>query len=517
MLEKKISIPKIGEIGSQQSFVIIGANGSGKSHLGAWIERCNNNVLRISAQRALTIPQVIDIKGTDSAWNIILYGNPTYKNKDFKWPDRQYTSTLVNDYTSVLSLVFSTESHELRNFKNKCDQSGSLVPYTTIVEKIYQIWNSIMPQRRILLDNFDVLAMNGNNQYKAGQMSDGERVCLYLISQCLVAADGYTIVIDEPEIHLHTSIMKKLWDKIEEYCPNKTFVYITHNLKFALSRDSSTKIWVKSYNGSDEWDIQVIGEHEDIPEDLLLEILGTRRPVLFVEGKANSYDLALYRNVYSDYHVIACDNCQKVIELTKAFNNDYVKQLHESEIRGVIDHDFLTEKEIEAYKKNNIYVIGVSEVENLFLIEPIIRLAAKQIGEDDEKVFTEIQGFVLTEMTKSRDSIINSMCVKEVRHLLKGFNSEGQSINDIQTDLSNCFSSIDVADIYKKSESAVDEVINNKDYKGMILMFNNKGLCKQAGGKIGFKKPYPQVIIDLLKGEKREEIINALKEYLPQF
>lgn len=517
MLEKKISIPKIGEISSQQSFVIIGANGSGKSHLGAWIERSNNNVLRISAQRALTIPQVIDIKGSNSAWNTILYGNPTHKDKEYKWHWGQDTSTLVDDYTSVLSLVFSTESQELRNFKNECDEFGHYVPYITVVEKIYQIWNSIMPQRGILLDNFDVLAYNGPNQYKAGQMSDGERVCLYLIAQCLVAADGYTIVIDEPEIHLHTSIMKKLWDKIEEYCPNKTFVYITHNLKFALSRDSSTKIWVKSYSGSAGWDIQVIGEHENIPEDLLLEILGTRRPVLFVEGKANSYDLALYRNVYCDYHVIACDNCQKVIELTKAFNNDNVKQLHESEIRGVIDHDFLTEKEIEAYKKNNIYVIGVSEVENLFLIEPIIRLAAKQIGEDDEKVFTEIQEFVLAEMTKSRESIISSMCVKEVRHLLKGFNSQGQSINDIRTDLSNCFSSIDVADIYKKSESAVDEVLNNKDYKGMILMFNNKGLCKQAGCKIGFKKLYPQVIINLLKGEKREEIINALKEYLPQF
>ena len=517
MIEKKISIPNIGEIGSQQSFVIVGANGSGKSHLGAWIEKNNNNVLRISAQRALTIPKVIDIKGSDSAWNTVLYGNPTEKRKGYKWQWGQETSTLVNDYTSVLSLVFSTESQELRDFKNKCDRTGSFVPYTTIVEKIYQIWNSIMPQREISLDNFDVLAKNGNNQYKAGQMSDGERVCLYLIAQCLVATDGYTIVIDEPEIHLHTSIMKKLWDKIEEYCPNKTFVYITHNSKFALSRDSSTKIWVKSYNGSEQWDIQVIGEHENIPEDLLLEILGTRRPVLFVEGKPNSYDLALYRNVYSDYHVIACDNCQKVIELTKAFNNEHVKQLHESEIKGLIDHDFLTKIEIEAYKKNNIYVISVSEVENLFLIEPIIRLAAKQIGEDDEKVFMEIHEFVFAEMTKFRESIISSMCVKEVRHLLKGFNSEGQSKNDIQNDLNNCLSSIDVAGIYKKSESAVDEILNNKDYKGMIRMFNNKGLCKQAGGKIGFKKPYPQVIIDLLKGEKREEIINALKEYLPQF
>lgn len=55
MASKKIYIPDTStgkeEIESLQSFVIVGANGSGKSHLGAWIEKNNQNVLRISAQR----------------------------------------------------------------------------------------------------------------------------------------------------------------------------------------------------------------------------------------------------------------------------------------------------------------------------------------------------------------------------------------------------------------------------------------------------------------------------------
>ena len=50
----------------------------------------------------------------------------------------------------------------------------------------------------------------------------------------------------------------------------------------------------------------------------------------------------------------------------------------------------------------------------------------------------------------------------------------------------------------------------------MIKLFNNKGLCKQVSGQIGFKKSYPQIILDLLKRDKRQEIITALKEYLPQ-
>ena len=52
-------------------------------------------------------------------------------------------------------------------------------------------------------EGFDVKAICDSNKYNASMMSDGERVALYLISQCLIAPDDYIIIIDEPEIHLH--------------------------------------------------------------------------------------------------------------------------------------------------------------------------------------------------------------------------------------------------------------------------------------------------------------------------
>lgn len=71
---KQIIIPINGQnstIDSIQNFVIVGANGSGKSHLGAWIETNNKDVLRISAQRALSVPDVITFKSEENAWNKI--------------------------------------------------------------------------------------------------------------------------------------------------------------------------------------------------------------------------------------------------------------------------------------------------------------------------------------------------------------------------------------------------------------------------------------------------------------
>ena len=511
---KKILIPDKSagqrEIESLQSFVIVGANGSGKSHLGAWIENNNENVLRISAQRALSIPDVINIKDRDASWNKIYYGHETQLYKRIKWQNGKETSTLVHDYESVLSMLFAEDYSQLR-INNKTTNYKE-----TISDIVESIWKNVMPQRHIVLDKFNVKAKYGEDLYKASEMSDGERVCLYLIAQCLLAPDNYIIVIDEPEIHLHLSIMKRLWDEIENHCPQKTFVYITHNLTFASSRATATKVWVKSFDGHDKWELSVIEKEEDIPEELLLEILGTRCPVLFVEGEKSSYDIALYKEIFEDYHVVACQNCQKVIELTKAFNSVKVKALHSYEVKGIIDHDYLSETEIESYKRQNIYPIEVSEVENLFLIEPLIRLAANQIGDNPDETFAKVSAFLFEKMAASQLGIINAICVKEIRHKLNGFSSRGQSKDEIQSDLNNLLSKIDVNEIYSQAETNVRDIIAQKDYKSMIKIYSNKGLCNQVSGQIGFKKPYPQIIIDLLKGEKKQEIITALKEYLPQ-
>lgn len=113
MSNKSIIIPvnnKPTKIESVQNFVIVGANGSGKSHLGAWIEQqsANGEVLRISAQRALSIPDSITIKSEEAAWNKIYYGEELHHDKNYKWNwGNGLTTKLIDDYDSVLSAIFA--------------------------------------------------------------------------------------------------------------------------------------------------------------------------------------------------------------------------------------------------------------------------------------------------------------------------------------------------------------------------------------------------------------------------
>ena len=166
------------------------------------------------------------------------------------------TTKLIDDYDSVLSAIFARLNKEDRAYvidckdKEKRGETKADVPQM-IIDKITSIWNAIYPHRQIILEDAKIKAKTtSSEEYHAKEMSDGERVTIYLLGQCLIAPNDMTIIIDEPEIHLHKSIMYRLWDKIEEFCPNKTFIYITHDLDFAASRKEATKIWVKSYFGN---------------------------------------------------------------------------------------------------------------------------------------------------------------------------------------------------------------------------------------------------------------------------
>ena len=65
-----------------------------------------------------------------------------------------------------------------------------------ITDKIIEIWNTVFPHREILFDDAKIKArIDANNDYHAKDMSDGERVAIYLIGQCLVAPSG-TIKLD---------------------------------------------------------------------------------------------------------------------------------------------------------------------------------------------------------------------------------------------------------------------------------------------------------------------------------
>ena len=90
------------------SIIIIGANGSGKSKLGAWIEQQNySQVHRIGAQRNLNFNENITLKSYSQAEAFVFYGSDDknwHAHKDQRWTwGKDYTTKLIDDFENVLA------------------------------------------------------------------------------------------------------------------------------------------------------------------------------------------------------------------------------------------------------------------------------------------------------------------------------------------------------------------------------------------------------------------------------
>lgn len=530
-MENVLQLPE-GEVKSTSGFVIVGANGSGKSRLGAWIEMNQDGrggqVLRVSAQRVLKIPDVVVTKSEGASWRKLCFGvekedvDSTTK-RYYKWGDG--IATVVDDYENVLSAIFARKGVECENYVSACEaaeRDGRERPKVPrmISHTIVEIWDSVFSHRRIELADNTIKVVNTSNAvgYHAKEMSDGERVAIYLIGQCLIAPPGSIVIIDEPELHLHKSIMHRLWDGVERFCQDKTLVYITHDLDFASSRSDYTKIWVQAYSGSDTWKYSVLDPTDEIPDRLFLEILGTRKPVLFVEGNQGSHDAQLYPYIYDEYSVIPCNNCASVISLTQAFNRSEVRALHTYKVCGLVDRDYMTSSEIKALQDKGVAVLSVAEVENLYLLEAVIRKVASSLIKDEEQIFNEVREWVCEEFARDLEQQIRSACEREIYHRLKGFSiKKDADAGKLTNVLADFVKDIDVQGIYKHYKEYYQQLSDAKDYDKLLAVYNSKGLHRQVARFFGLQpKEYPEYVLRILKAEGPDgDIACALRAQCP--
>lgn len=516
---------------SANAVIIIGANGAGKSKLGAWIEQQNYDLVhRIGAQRNLNFSENIALKRYAQAEDLVFYGsdesNGPYKlQKGSRWGwggSRQFTTSLLNDFDNILAALLALRNNENEEFVRRCreaEQNGSEKPNTpiTVVEKLKEIWRLILPQRQLVEEDSKLYAILRNNgtdtRYSATQMSDGERAVLYLSAQVLCVPQNKILIMDEPEIHLHRSIMNRLWKALEKSRPDCLFLYITHDTQFAAAHSHADIVWVKEYDGQN-WKLERI-ENGDLPEELLLDILGSRKNVLFVEGERGSYDTQLYTELYPDYLVVPCGSCTQVIARTKAFRSSTA--LHDCEVYGLIDRDFRSDYEIEKYKEETIYTLRVAEVENLFIVEELIRLMAAHMGKNADEVFNEIKNYVITERYANQvnKQILQSV-VAEIKYRLTCAEISKRGETEAKESLDSIYSGIEYDTIKSEHQAKFEAPIGSKNYFETIKMFNEKNIASSIGHFLSIEnRDYCATVISLLQGEKHDEIVAAISPYLP--
>lgn len=464
------------------NIVAVGANGSGKTTLSNDFKKyLPNTGIVISAQKVLIIPTFSGVSNFNNTSQKLQQSQKidkslkvTYstENQGNSWSIMTQVGgefqILLDNLLAERSVVRNKYFDQLRN-----GQVINDIPVTRL-DKALTIWNSLIQHRTLECTdgiNITLKPLMTSNSYPAHQMSDGEKVALYLIAHILQAPESGFIIIDEPEMYLHKTILKKLWDILEVERQDCIFIYLTHDLDFATSR-TAQKVWIKSFNYPNNWEIENIPDNE-LPEPLLLELLGSRKNILFCEGKKGSIDEKIYNILFPNFTITPVDNCFAVINYTKAFNklpNSTTKAF------GIIDSDHHGTERLQALKPENIFSISMAEPENLLLDESFLEIMAEQLL-FDKSLVQQIKTDIIERLKSELELQISNYVSAKINYYFKDSHvSKGNTLATVNENFTKFSNEIKIQEWYDERKLELEKIIDDKDYVKVLSVFNNKGL-----------------------------------------
>ena len=226
-------------------------------------------------------------------------------------------------------------------------------------------------------------------------------------------------------------------------------------------------------------------EGSDIPEDLLMRILGSRKKILFCEGTKDSFDVKFFEILFPNYTIIPAGSCEEVISYTRAFNR-YPNRL--ADAFGIIDRDVRPQSQIDAFKADRIYSYDVAEIENLFMVEDFLNAFVQyyhfepqfDVGAIKQKVIDAFRPQIDKHALDYVTATINFYYREQRLHTAKTF-------TDLQTTYDAFKAKIDINAIYVERKNYLTEVCDRGDYATVLRLANNKGFSSIVAVMLGMK------------------------------
>lgn len=364
---------------------LLGANGSGKSTLmGAFCANHPGSAVRIMAHRQTWFSSnAADI----TASNKIEYERAMRSNDistEARWRD-SYTQ-----YRASISIFAAVEAENVRArliadtmAAGNVDGALKLAKKNSPIATLNELLASSNIPIKITLQGDGLWATKHDGApYSVAQLSDGERAALLLAADVLTAKAGALLVIDEPERHLHRSIVTPLLGQLFSHRPDCGFVISTHDVLLPQSIPGSQTALVRScrYEGMGVvgYDVDVVPASTSIPDDLRREILGARQRVLFVEGDDGSLDKPLYAIVFPNVSVIAKRTSREVMQAIRGVRG--ATEFHWLHAFGLIDGDNRGESELARLNTEGIYAPNRVTVESIYYDEVVQKKAAERLA-----------------------------------------------------------------------------------------------------------------------------------------
>ncbi len=514
--------PRLGGVTPQvdtsdnHQIIVIGANGSGKTRFANKLASdLGARAFRMSALKALYGKEQEDASESsiDSMYHAVIARSGIIRD-NIKGEFERMLALMLNE--EMLNLIASKYGDQ-----SVGKEQGRLKLPVTRLDRMIKLWQEVFPCNKVLIASGKMLFSRErfDDIYSSSKLSAGERAVMYYIGAAMFAPRDAVVLVDSPDMFLHPTSIRSLWDRIEQMRRDCTFIYITHDISFAATRGEGLTVWVKSCDpGRGEWDYEFLPSTEGISDEVYIAILGARKPVLFIEGDGvNSIDAKLYPLIFKEYTVKSLGGCEKVIESTRTFNS--LRAFHNLDAFGIVDRDRRDEGEVDYLRRRKVFVPDVAEIENIFMIEEVVRAVARHYRKDENAVFALVKRAIM----KLFEADLRQQALQHTRHKVKKtvehrIDGRFANINKLEEHINDLCQSINPRGLYEQYCRSFREYLRNDDYASVLRVYNRKTMLSEShvaracGLRRDDKDVYIRAILNILKedGEDARRIRDAI-------
>lgn len=496
---KQIKVPA-----NARQLTIIGANGSGKT-------RFTDYLIGMLAEKAYRISALSALYGRKTSESMLTSIDSLYDEASTS-PAFLHNEASTS-FERLFALLLNEEIANLVEYKMRINTEPEAKPDNTKLDIVVTQWQQIFPGNHVMRQGGRLLFKREGTKedvYSQVRLSDGEKAVLYYLGAVLYAPQNAVIFVDNPGIFLHPTIVHSLWDTIEEMRQDCTFIYTTHDLDFASTRTANRIVWVRRYDAtSSTWDYDLLPANSGLSDDIYMEIIGARKPVLFIEGDStHSIDAKLYPLIFTDYTVKSLGSCNKVIEATRTFND--LNTFHHLDSHGIVDRDRRDEGEVKYLREKKIFVPNVAEIENILMLEEVVRTVAHRHGMNEAEAARKVKNAVIAQFKND----LRQQALLHTRHRVKRtmeYRIDGRftNINMLEDHIMDLVNEINPRGMYENFCREFHKYVDRNDYPSVLRVYNQKSMIVASNvalicGVRGGKDDYIKAVLNILKENGRD-------------